>query len=406
MGYNRGMKEINNTTTARSTKSAKNKSPRTGLHSALAVIMLAVVLLAVAVLFSKFGIAGKGGAAALEPSAAPAETPSPAPSETPLPEATPDASAKTPEPSAAPSPSVEPAEYVKTSLIIDGSTFASLASRQAAEELINTAVSHFELLCPGTGLVTEVENRIEYKNASESDEIKSFDEVFSELIGEQSPLRVKTVFTRSDIETLACSANELPSDRFYLGTRFVSSYGRDGKKLMLHEYTYMNGVLSAFTLLEESVLTEPVDEVVLIGSRPIPDGGEPARDFGFSECEPTELDFEPPVSGSITTLYGFSGGDFNRSIGFDCAAGSICTAPCGGTVSAVLLRGNMGLTVEISHGGGFVSRFINLQSADVSVGDALIKGDVIGRAGEGGLNYEIMVNGMPRNPLYYLNLGE
>ncbi|MBR5948857.1 MAG: peptidoglycan DD-metalloendopeptidase family protein [Clostridia bacterium] len=377
------------------------KAQRIGVHSVIAFLALAALVAAVVILFPHFSLSGRGAHdIAPEQTEAPT-TQQPDASSTPettsvLPVETPLASI---EPDASPSPDV----YVKTSLVIDGETFASLASRQAAEELIGTAVSHFELLCPGIGLVSEIENRIEYKDAPSGADIISFDEAFSALIAEDSPLRVRTVFTRSDFETLPCSYDAIESDSFYLGTRYVASYGRDGKKMQLHEYTYMNGVLSSLTLLEESVLTEPINDRVLVGTRPIPSGSA-SRDFGFSECPATDLNFAAPVDADVIGLFGFHDGEFERGIRFNCASGEICYAPCGGTVSAVLLRGNLGLTVEISHGGGIVTRYSNLQSADVLLGDALISGHIIGRIGDGGLHFEFLVDGKPYNPLYYLPL--
>lgn len=399
MVYNRSMEK-------KAKKSSSDKKERYVLHSVIAFLVLAALIGAAVVLLPGLGLSGRG----IERSVS-AETPAPASAEpTPTPGA--DASvepvsaspSETPAVSDDPEPTPEAETYVQTRLVIDGAPFASLASRQAAEELINTAVSHFEQLCPGTSLVTEIENRIEYVDAPASDSITSFDEAFVRLIGEDSPLVVRTVFTRSDLETLPCSSSEQASDQFYQGTRFVSSYGRDGKKLLLNEYTYINGILSAFTLLEESVLTEPVDELVFIGTRPVPNDASPARDFGFSECPPTDMRFAAPVNADVIGFYGFYDGEFNRGIDFGCAAGQKCYAPCGGTVSAVLTRGNLGLVVEISHGGGIVTRYTNLQAADVSIGSALIEGDVIGSAGDGGLHFELIVNGIPRNPLYYITL--
>lgn len=386
-------------------KSNSGKKERYELHSAIAFLALAALVCAAAILLPRFGLAGRGASRpassaapspySQDPNPTPGSDTSSAPSSA-LPNETPAQSDDPGRPS-------EPDAFVETRLVIDGVTFASLASRQAAEELIATAVSQFEQLCPGAGLVTKIENSIEYIDAYASDSITSFDEALQRLTAPDSPLVVRTVFTRSDLETLPCSSIEQQSDRFYQGTRFVSSYGRDGKKLLLNEYTYINGVLSAFTLLEESILTEPVDELVLIGTRAVPSDASPSRDFGFSECEPTDLGFVPPVDASVVDLFGFKQGVFHRGIDFSCAAGAVCSAPCGGTVSAVLSRGSLGLTLEISHGGGIVTRYTNLQSASVSVGDALIEGDMIGHAGDDGLHFEVLVNGIPRNPLYYLN---
>ena len=374
-----------------------DKRQRIGIHSVIAFIALAAFAAAVVIFFPRFSLSGRGanGEASLFTPVPAQQTP-----EAPLsPGPTGSEPSVTPEASDSPMPT--PDAYARTHLVIDGTVFASLASRQAAEELINTAVSHFELLCPGTGLVSKIENRIEYRNAADSDSIISFDEALSSIIAEDSPLRVRTVFTRSDFETLPCEYDVEQSDAYYVGTRFVASYGRDGKKMQLHEYTYLNGVLNSLTLLEESILTEPVNDRVLIGTRPIP-AADTARDFGFADCPPTGLSFASPVDAEVTGFYGFSGGEFNRGIEFNCASGAQINAPCGGTVSAVLLRGNLGLTVEVSHGGGVITRYANLQSADVSLGDALLTGSVIGKSGEGGLHFEIIIGGKPYNPLYYL----
>lgn len=374
-----------------------DKRQRIGIHSVIAFIALAAFVAAVVVFFPSFSLSGRG---ANRGSA----------SESPIPvDQTPDAlftpaptdSSPSAEPEASGSPKPTPDAYARTHLVIDGSVFASLASRQAAEELINTAVSHFELLCPGTGLVSKIENRIEYRNAADTDSIISFDEALSSLIAEDSPLRVRTVFIRSDFETLPCEYDIEQSDAYYVGTRFVASYGRDGKKLQLHEYTYTNGVLSSLALLEETILTKPVNDRVLIGTRPIP-AGDSSRDFGFADCPATDLSFASPVDADVIGFYGFRGGEFNRGIKFGCASGAPIHAPCGGTVSAVILRGNLGLTVEVSHGSGVITRYANLQSADVSLGDALIAGNIIGNAGEGGLHFEVIIGGKPYNPLYYL----
>lgn len=395
MVYNRGMSK--NTVKQASVDSKR----RLGLHSVIAFLALAALVAAVVLFFPHLSLSGRGASGIVsESSPSPSQQPpdaalSPAPTDAPP--------SETPEASTEPEASSTPEAYVKTNLVIDGETFAALASRQAAEELINTAISHYELLCPGTSLVSEVENRITYTDASDSAAIVSFDEAFSALIGENSPLRVRTVFTRSDFETLHCSSSLTQSDEFYVGTRFVASYGRDGKKMQLHEYTFVNGVISSLTLLEESVLTEPVDEEIIIGTKAIPEGDAP-RDFGFADCPATDLSFVSPVDADVVGFYGFSGGEFNRGIEFGCASGEVISAPCGGTVSAVILRGSLGLTVEVSHGSGIVTRYANIQSTDVSLGDALIAGDVIGRSGEGGLHFEFLVGGKPYNPLYYLTM--
>lgn len=85
-----------------------------------------------------------------------------------------------------------------------------------------------------------------------------------------------------------------------------------------------------------------------------------------------------------------------------------------GTVSAVYDDPRLGRTVEVTHKGGIVSCYSNLDTNDTmpAVGAQLLAGDRIGRVGdsslseladEAHLHFEIKVNGRPVNPLDYIS---
>lgn len=373
-------------------------------HSAAAIALLVVLVCAMIFVFTRFSLTGAGKNALLPdesaaPQSAAPESTSPAPSASPTPVPTESAS-PTPVPSASPD-----LDFIKTAVIIDGNRSVVLASRQAAEELINTSVAHFELLCPGTGMITTLENSVEYVNADASEATTPFEEALSIMTGDASPLRVRTTFARNDIETIPHNTVERSSDEHYIGTRFVSVYGRDGKKLQLREYTYLNGILENLEITEERVLCDPADGLVLIGARPIPADLEPAADFGFGDCKapPSSLiSFSQPVSASVERNFGFYSGAFNRGINYACPNASAIFASCSGTVSAVISRGDLGITVDISHGSGYVTRYSLLASSDLSVGDSIEKGSQVGISGAEGLHFEVIVSGVPRNPRFYL----
>jgi murein DD-endopeptidase MepM/ murein hydrolase activator NlpD len=96
--------------------------------------------------------------------------------------------------------------------------------------------------------------------------------------------------------------------------------------------------------------------------------------------------------------------------GIDIGAGygSSVVAAAGGTVIAAGWDGGYGKCVQISHGGGTVTRYAHLSSINVSAGQRVDRGQLIGLVGSTGnstgphLHFEVIIGGQPRNPVNYL----
>lgn len=71
-------------------------------------------------------------------------------------------------------------------------------------------------------------------------------------------------------------------------------------------------------------------------------------------------------------------------------------------------RGDYGLTVEIDHGHGTVTRYAHLSKVQVGRGDRVERAQQIGNVGQTGLSvgphlhYEVLVNGAPSDPRRYI----
>lgn len=101
-----------------------------------------------------------------------------------------------------------------------------------------------------------------------------------------------------------------------------------------------------------------------------------------------------------------SGMDFRAPIGMDAKV----TAP--GIVTKAGWNGGYGRMVEVDHGNGFATRYGHLSEIDVTVGEKLDAGAVIGKTGSSGrstgphLHYEVRHNGEAIDPLRFLTVGK
>lgn len=124
------------------------------------------------------------------------------------------------------------------------------------------------------------------------------------------------------------------------------------------------------------------DSAAVRAARGMLDAGDQAGDFLTG--------FDMPVSGIVTGVYGsqriLNGEPRQPHYGIDIAApaGTPVLAPAGGRVTLVRDLYFSGWTLLMTHGLGLNSAFLHLQSVDVTVGDEVPRGAVIGYVGSTG----------------------
>jgi len=134
----------------------------------------------------------------------------------------------------------------------------------------------------------------------------------------------------------------------------------------------------------------------------------------FSDTMPSNLIFDAPVSGRLSSPFGlrryFNGQARNPHSGLDFAAptGTPVKSPADGRV---LLIGDLyfnGLTIFIDHGQGVISMFCHLSAIDHLPGDAVKRGEVVGAVGSTGrstgphLHWNVSLNGARVDPALFL----
>lgn len=122
----------------------------------------------------------------------------------------------------------------------------------------------------------------------------------------------------------------------------------------------------------------------------------------------------PVENGWISSLFGvrvdpFTGlRAFHAGVDFAARQGSNVQSVAAGIVSDVADRFGYGLLVEINHGNGYVTRYGHNDSALVTVGERVRKGQAVALVGESGrstgphVHFEVMLNGRTVNPHEYI----
>ncbi|MDH4274667.1 MAG: peptidoglycan DD-metalloendopeptidase family protein [Gammaproteobacteria bacterium] len=144
---------------------------------------------------------------------------------------------------------------------------------------------------------------------------------------------------------------------------------------------------------------------------------KPIIDAAFSqwtEREDVTTNFLAPTEGTMSSSFGlrriFNGEPRNPHSGMDIAAplGAIVTAPAPGTVIETgdyFFNGN---TVFIDHGQGLISMFCHLNDINVTKGQILNPGDLVGHVGKTGrvtgphLHWSVSLNNARVNPRLFI----
>lgn len=123
-----------------------------------------------------------------------------------------------------------------------------------------------------------------------------------------------------------------------------------------------------------------------------------------------------PVEGEITDSFGgrrspFGGGSYEFHSGQDINAerGAAVVSAAVGTVVFAGWHGGYGQLITIDHGGGLTTRYAHLLKMEVSVGQQVGRGQLIGQVGSTGrstgphLHYEVRLNDESVNPRTYMS---
>lgn len=174
----------------------------------------------------------------------------------------------------------------------------------------------------------------------------------------------------------------------------IKQYGIYGKKEVTVEIKRQNGQEISREIVQEKILSEPVTEIRIHGTKQIPQRGTGQYVW--------------PTVGQITSGFGWRPGEFHYGVDIAAPIGTPVLAADSGTVVKAEWYAGYGKMIVIDHGGGRVKTvYGHLSSILVDVGEVVEKGQLIGKVGNTGrstgphLHFEIRLDDVPVNPLNF-----
>ena len=185
------------------------------------------------------------------------------------------------------------------------------------------------------------------------------------------------------------------SNNYYEGETVVIQAGKKGKVRVTARLTKQNGKTVAREDLSVETIKEPVNKVVVKGTKPVP----PKKGTGT---------FRKPVNTGVYAGYGMRWGRMHYGLDYAAPTGTPIYAADGGTVVSAGWSGAYGYTIVIDHGANKKTLYAHCSRLFVSAGTKVYKGQHIAAVGNTGrstgphCHFEIFINGANVNPSYYV----
>ncbi len=218
-------------------------------------------------------------------------------------------------------------------------------------------------------------------------------------------LQVETVSTLCTDVSVAYSTTKISTDKQLIGYKKVTTAGQNGITRKNEIVKTVNGVESERTLLSETVISEPVNCVITVGTAK-------STATATERAEASSAGFICPISAGKYTITAYWG-DGRGHKGLDMAADKgtpIFAVAAGTVVEASYSAKDYGYYVTIDHGNGIKTRYAHASALCVSKGATVSQGDMIACVGSTGrstgnhLHFEVYKNGTRVNPVNYVSV--
>lgn len=207
---------------------------------------------------------------------------------------------------------------------------------------------------------------------------------------------VKVVREKAKRETIDFEKIVEEDSTMLKGEKVVKQEGAVGKRDVTYVITEENGVRTSRAQTSETILQEPKNNIVVVGTKVIPSRG--TGHFAW-----------PAVGGYISSHMGHRWGRQHEGIDIARPSNYTIKASDNGVVVKAERHSTLGNYVMIDHNNGYKTVYGHMSKISVSVGQTVAQGTALGVMGSTGrstgthLHFEVHKNGTPVNPMAYLN---
>jgi murein DD-endopeptidase MepM/ murein hydrolase activator NlpD len=279
----------------------------------------------------------------------------------------------------------------------------AVAQRRLEERLVelyeSNEATELEILLQAQSFSDLLEQLDYFRAIGQQD--KDIADTIKRLQGEMRVAKQQTAATKADVaEATAVLAKKTEEERAaraaLLAQQAALAAARDSKESLLTDVKQQRHA-------DEEDLETMQAASAAIAAQLVGSGGGSGGGGGA----PSSSGFIWPVSGPVTSGFGWRWGRMHEGIDIGAACGTPIRAAASGTIVYAGWMDGYGNIIIIDHGGGMGTAYGH-QSAIYVGGGSVSQGQTIGAVGSTGhstgchLHFEVRVNGTPVNPLSYL----
>ncbi|MBQ8203195.1 MAG: peptidoglycan DD-metalloendopeptidase family protein [Clostridia bacterium] len=285
-----------------------------------------------------------------------------------------------------------------TAVLIDGETVA-----QVDTDEVNKYLDARYASAKPEGVECEVkfEENVKFE---EGYFVASDVEAISAVEEKLSALTLKAVATVTSDVTVPYKTVTKTTDSKSVGYQKTQVKGQNGTNRITEEIVYVNGEEESRKTLSTIVVSKPVDEVLLVGNAKATASKSEitfAKNSGF---------IFPLPNGSWQVSAWWGDGRNHQALDIRAPKGTSIFAVADGVVTDTGYTNSYGYYVMIRHNNGITTMYAHASQLCVKEGESVKSGDVIALVGRTGnatgnhLHFEVIVNGVRKNPAPYLGL--
>ena len=236
------------------------------------------------------------------------------------------------------------------------------------------------------------------------------EEAMAFLLENPEILPVRTV-TEQRVRTAVTAKTEtVKNANLAKGSRIIKQLGRGGIQVVVETKEYLSGKCVSVKSAEPENLFEALPTRIEVGTYLSKDPEEePGKKEGSKFKDAEGLQLILPIQAKITSFFGTRNNVMHNGIDIPAKAGTEIKAPAEGLIVFAGERGEYGIVIDIDHGNGFISRLTHCENVTVKLNQRVFSGERIAtlaekEIGEGKphLHYELLIDGVPANPLFYM----